>query len=73
MLKMKSYPFTREGFEEMTAKKPIITKKNLVLGVTAIAYISIIALQASTGTIASMGSVEDSLIKAFFTKPPVGL
>lgn len=71
---MKSFKFNREGFELARNYKPWYMKKqNYVLGAMSIAYLSILILNISTGTVGSMGSVEDSLIKAFKIKSSVGL
>jgi hypothetical protein len=71
---MKSFKFSREGFEEAKAYRPwYLKKQNYILGVMGIAYMSILILNISTDTVASMGTVEDSLIKAFKIKSSVGL
>lgn len=67
----KTFPFTLEGLEEAKKWKPwYMRKETYTLTAMTVAYIAV--LVASNGSVASMGVVEDSLIKAFKINSVVG-
>lgn len=69
----KTFPFTKEGMEAARAWKPwYMRKETYKLSAMLISYVAIIAI-SSGATAASMGAVEDSLIKAFMSSKAVGL